>query len=362
MAVTEDYESLGPWAAAELAHTSHENAGIGADAGLPPEVRFLSGIVQLVRRRAITMGSDSDLAQPAVFLLHPVPQANLSSSPPRRIPMLDNGLERLTGRLWFMSAAVVSGHFLPLEEFADDDAVFRFVTDILLLGDVPTIVFDPRVAAPHVRLYPLGLNAPDECRLLSLASASISLGQILEKVDEVYRRYLITPTAQAHGITLWQDSSRWYPIKDAEEKIQGLLIVGILTAFPTCTPRHEQSSIPGRVDLEIEEHHPADRSIITRIAILELKVLRSFASSGKSISAKRTCDWVEEGVKQAAAYKADKGARGAALCCFDMRTTDSGESCFDHVRVLATAQDVVLKHWFLFASSKLYRAAFAKRR
>ncbi len=119
--------------------------------------------------------------------------------------------------------------------------------------------------------------------------------------------------------------------------------------------RHEQTAVPGRLDLEIEQSDPLDRGKITRHAVLELKVLRSFRSSGTTVSPTETLDWVESGVRQAASYRDERGALAAALCCFDMRNEHTGEKCFEHVQELANSLIVELRHWFVFGTSEQYR-------
>ena len=361
MVAAEDFGALGPWSGAELTRTALENAGVGADSDLSLDLRFLAGVVKLIRRRIAKMGETGDVVQPAIFLLEPVPRSYQPESSPKRVPMLDNGQERLTGRLWFVNAAVSSGHYVPSDSVVDDDELFRIVTDVLSLGDVPAIVFDPRVESSHVRFYSSGLNNLDDCRRLSVAVASISLNQILAVIDKVYSECLVTPDAQPPTAKLWEDSRRWYPIKDAEQTIQVSLKAGLVGAFPTCTTRHEQSSTPGRVDLEIEESDPIDRSVTIRLAILELKVLRSYGSTGEPVSERETFEWVESGLRQAAAYRDDKHAANAALCCFDMRKENTGDTCFDHVRDLAKEKRVELRRWFLFASSELFREFYYGR-
>ena len=76
------------------------------------------------------------------------------------------------------------------------------------------------------------------------------------------------------------------------------------------------------------------------------------------MSDKHTKDWVEEGVRQASAYRTNTSARWSALCCFDMRMDDAGDNaCFAHVEELADKLDVFLRRWFLYASSSAYRKA-----
>src|SRR5687767_3721207 len=102
-------------------------------------------------------------------------------------------------------------------------------------------------------------------------------------------------------------------------------------AFPTCTIRHEETGTSGRLDLEIEETDEASLGTVVRYAVLEPKVLRSFRSGGSTYSDQKNLDWIEDGVGQAASYRAERKALAAALCCFDMRKEMTGEKCFDHV-------------------------------
>lgn len=347
-------KSLGSWAGADFAATARANFGIGADAGLPPDVRFLAGVAKLIRRRIAESGAEADPSRPAVFLLEPNARPHKADAPPKRVPMLDNGLTSVTGRLWFVNPVVVSGKYIELEE-TDDDTLFAIVTDTLGLGQVPAIVFDPRTTIPTVRFYPDGLSDPENCKAVVISGADVSLQQIYEAIDTVYQHCLVTPEAQARAGKLWEDGRKWWPSHEAEDVIQLYLRAGLTTAFPTCTVRHEQTAVPGRLDLEIEQSDPLDRGKFTRHAVLELKILRSFRSSGTTVSDTETLNWIASGVRQAASYRDERGALAASLCCFDMRKEHTGEKCFGHVEELATKLVVGLKHWFVFGTSAQYR-------
>lgn len=352
--------SLGAWQGADLSGTASRNTGVGVDAGLPPKTRFLSGVAKLVRRRKATTGADSDPVRPAIFLLEPAAAMDKLGRVTKRVPMLDNGLTALGGRLWFVNAGVFSGHYVELED-VEDDALFNIVTGELKLDKVATIVFDPRTRIPSVRYYPNGLGEPDAVELLDVVGAEVTLTRIFEVIGQVYQTCLITPEAQARAGKLWKDEVKWWASESAEDLVQLHLRVGLITAFPTCTVRHEQTDVPGRLDLEIEESDALDRSQITRYAILELKILRSFGSTGKTYSAQSNLDWIESGVRQAASYRHQRNARAAALCCFDMRKEHTGEQCFHHVRDLAKDLSVELRLWFIFATSESFREFVTQR-
>ena len=347
---------LGPWSDADLGRTASDEVGVGADAGVPDAARFFAGVVKLIRRRLSTEGADTDPQQPAVFLLAPQASAQGPDVPSARVPMLNNGRTAVTGRLWFVNTVVVSGRCLDLGERSDDE-LFRYVVDDLQLGSIPAILFDPRTGTAEVRFYPDGLSEPDQCQSTTAASADVSLDRICEAVQRICEACLITPEAQTRAGKLWSDPDRCYAASSAEDVVQTNLKAGLVTAFPTCTIRHEQTDVPGRLDLEIEESDPVDESVVIRHAVLELKVLRSFGAGGGTYSENETREWIESGVRQAAAYRDAKGHRIAVLCCFDMRREDTGGQCFAHVHDLAVCLRVALRRWFIYATSEQYRAA-----
>ena len=91
-------ENLGPWQDADLEATTTIHAGLGADAGIPEDIRFRSNVVKLVRRRLALEPESADLELPAIFLLRPSPPDEIRPRQPKRVPMLDNGRHELNGK------------------------------------------------------------------------------------------------------------------------------------------------------------------------------------------------------------------------------------------------------------------------
>jgi hypothetical protein len=339
---------LGAWTGTNLRNTALQNVGLGSDADLPVALRFKAGVAKLLKRRIAVAAETQRLA---VFLLQPIARSHKSELAPKTVPMLDNGRTSVAGRLWFVNEAVVSGKYIELEDM-EDDVLFDTIINTLHLGTVPAIIFDPRTRVPSVRYYERGLVAMNDVEILQVSVSEITLSRILDVVQKIHNTCLITPEAQ--GVTkIWKNATKWWPESDAELRIQGQLRPGLVGAFPTCTVRQEQTSIPGRLDLEIEEKDVEDPSKCTRWAVLELKVLRSYGSTGDSVSAKETQEWIEKGVRQAASYRAEREARASALCCFDMRKAHA--ECFGHVQDLAANLKVELRVYLLFNTSEQYR-------
>ena len=349
-------DNLGPWKDADLEATTTIHAGLGADAGIPKDVRFRSNVVKLVRRRLALTPKSADLELPAIFLLRPSPPDEMPTERPKRVPMLDNGRHELNGKVWFVGAGPGSGHFVPFAN-DDDDLLFRFVTDDLNLGAVPAIVFDPRLNDPHLRHYPNGLNDVGEFEEITILSVQVTFAQVSEAVNRTYLEKMKTPDAQPQTAKLWKKASKWQPFQDAELRVQMYLEIALNSAFPTCTVRSEQSMPEGRIDIEIFENDANDRSIITQHGVLELKVLRSFGETGRKVSQKYTKEWIKSGVQQAAAYRDGKGAKWGALLCFDMRCQNIGDTeSFKHVTALAKKFGVCLRRWFMYGTSAQLRS------
>lgn len=357
-----DATSLGAWAGDEFASTAQANAGIGSDADLPPDVRFRRAIAKLVRLRLGKISAGNEQCQPAIFLLEPNARSHKDGVKPKREPMLSNGLVPVCGRLWYVSEVAASGKYVELDDSQDDDALFTLVTDVLRLGAVPAIVFDPRTNPPSLRFYSRGLGDPDTVETTAVSINDVTLDCIFEAVENIYRRCLITPQVHEPLGKLWENSQNWWPVAQAERVIQMHLRHGLSGALPTCVVRREQADISGRVDLEIEEQDILTPGTVIRHAILELKVLRSYHSTGTRESEQDVRNCVKSGVEQAASYCVSRGAKAAALCCFDMRMKPSGEQCFEQVRDLAKALAVALKVWFLFATSERYRKFLTPQR
>ncbi len=344
-------QRVGAWAGDDLSVVAAANVGLGADADLPDHVRFISGMIKLIARRRAHPTHAGDPNALAIFLLSSEGPKGLTSA--KRVPMLNNALTPLAGRLWAVSAAVVAGHFIDLPT-ATDDEIFALVAGKEETKNARAIVYDPRTTPASIRYYPNGLEDVEVVSSLEL-TANVTLDAVFSAIDLIYETALVTPDAQQKAGKLWSDSDKWWVSKNAEDTVQLYLSVGLTMAFPHCTVRHEQPDVTGRLDLEIEERDPSDGTTITRHAVLELKVLRSFGSTGITRSDNDTAEWIKTGVEQAASYRDQRGVRAAALCCFDMRKTLSAE-CFQHVAQMASSLKVELRRWYLFASAKEYRS------
>ena len=344
--------NLDPWAGADLDITARSHTGVGADQDLSPRLRFLRNVVKLLKRRRSV--KDAKRNSLAVFILSPHPPDLVTE---RRIPMLDNGLTEVIGRIWFVNEVVRTGHYI--RNIADDDTrMFDTICTQINLGACPAIIFDPRVNPSEIRFYPNGLADADTCSVHVISSTEISPATIKRVVSKIYQNSFITPAAEVTSASsVWQNSHHFWPSRTAEAVIHAHLKNGLNIHFCDCDIRHELPSRAGRLDLLIERQDPYDHLNITRLAVIELKVLRSFSYSGRETRANAIPRWIAKGVGQVAAYRNEWHARMGFLMCFDMRNVDTGEQCFSHVLSIARDQSVHLSRWFLYNSSDAYRKA-----
>jgi len=346
-------EPTDPWSDELLRQTANNYPGVGADAGQPDSVRFLRGVARLVKKRLKLEAAVA--GTPSVFLLCPAAPQTIDKELLTSYPMLDNGQTPVEGKLWIVGNPVVTAGRCMALGTLEDGELFELIVSSFEQGDVPAVIYDPRPAPAQIRYYPSGLRNEDDCEVFDIPTTErVALQDILEVVNHVCERQLVTPDGQSEMGKLWADPSHHLVASKAEQTIQMYLVSALNGAFPTCEIRFEQPDATGRLDIEVEESDYSGGFI--RHAILELKVLRSYGSNGGHYSADYVRNWVAKGVDQAYSYRVKLRAAQSALCCFDMRTSHSDTSAFEEIAEKASALDVVIRWWGLFASSEAYRS------
>jgi len=305
-----------------------------------------------LKHRAQSTAAANDPDDATIFLLQSRFSLKNKGISPTIKNMIDLGDDQLAGRIWCVSEAVVRGEFVAIDT-SSNDAFFSQVTDCLELGSVMAVVHLPRINRDQIRVYRNGLGDPDCVEVIELNSP-VNLETILRVIDKVHEERLVTPDAQDSHNKLWEKATKWWPIEDAELGVQSHLHSGLSAALIGCTIRPEQPSPVGRHDLLIEESCPTPGLVMIH-AILELKVIRSFGSTGRTCSDAENLKWMKSGVKQALTYQKKRSAKECALCCFDMRKDPTDDSDFNQVESLAAKHTVVFRRWILWNSSAAYR-------
>ncbi|WP_146247297.1 hypothetical protein [Micromonospora arborensis] len=270
--------------------------------------------------------------------------------------MIDNGRTPAEGRLWLVGPPVNVGRSWSIIDL-DENAVFDFVIDTAGLGSEPAVLYDPKLEPAELRYYPEGLLQAENCEVVAVEIRQVDLNAVLGVVDQVHKKILAAPGAPESLGGLWSNPDRFQPVERAELTVQAHLKTALSVPFPDCSVRTEQIDIPGRLDIEIVGPDLLNEHRIISYVVLELKILRSYRSGDRvtAVSPSEIVTWVGDGVDQAYSYRLARGSLESALCCFDMRKTFSGRTCFDHVADKAASLDVRLEVWHLFASTKAYR-------
>lgn len=326
----------------------------GLDSDLSDSERFARGVAQALR--AWIKSNPDEIGSHAVFLLRPEVPESLKAKEIAAFYGLDDGETDVTRGLWFVGAPVVRGFRLVVAD--SFDGMFPQVVDAGL-GDDIAVAFRNTQTGPILRYYPNGLADPETRVVMSLGEKPVELDKILEVVSVVHRSTLLTPSGHHGGAKLWSNPDGHFPVRHVEAEIQAYLRAGLSTGLPLCRINAEQNLVAGRLDLEIEELDPTSKTF-ARHAILELKVLRSFGSTGRKTSKPATERWVDEGVDQAHTYRIERNARSAALCCFDMRTNVGDKACLKKIETKAAALDVRVEAWPLYPKAKPFRADAAQ--
>ncbi len=346
------------WDARSLRETVDLFQGAGADSEITSEVRFLRASARLLNKRRSRSESSNDPERLAVILLTTPKKGDPFLQPFSLEPMLDQGVVPLNGRLWLTNEGANFGHYLD-HDLAGAD-IFSWVVDELGLGDTTAIVFDPNVDGGELRYYVDGLSDLAKVRSYPIAYIDpVTYDDARRVIDLVYSEALASPQHQVNHVSTWRKAASYWANDNAEGVIQSHIRVALKFAFLFCEVSKEGPIASGRFDLTITHLDQATRAT-NCYGVIELKVLKTFGSTGNVYSDSDNRTAVADGLLQAHSYRDDIPAAWAALCCFDMRREDDpSESCFDQIKDEASEKNVELGRWRLFASAKSFREARA---
>lgn len=344
----------GPWASDDLSETIKNSRYTGVDDTLPEATRFVANVAKVLKRH---LARHPDEVGTAIFLLAPEPPE--VGPDLERAPTLGTGIPEVFGRIWFVNAVAQGGHFVEAVT-EDHDAMFVRIETDLRLGGAPAVLAVYDDAAREIRFYPAGLEDMNAVETTSLQQ-QVDLDAVLAAVDRAYTDRLITPGRHLSALRIWKSAREGKPVPRVEQVLQAYLTMSLQGAFPFCSIDVEIDTVAGRLDIEVIESDPFDRSLFERQAILELKALKARDAGGNSVSDQQTSDWVREGILQAFAYRETKKAKAGALCCFDLRDAPTGDLCFrPHIKEAARL-DVALRVWYLYRSAVQFRHELASK-
>ncbi|HHA2590806.1 TPA: hypothetical protein ACOEA0_001619 [Stenotrophomonas maltophilia] len=345
----------GLWSDDSLLGTVSAYTGSGYNQDLPAFTQFCHEAAKIIHRRRALAGKPM-ADGPVIFVLEGIIPPSAEGGEVRHL--FNMGAQSIEGRLWTGASrlAVATGLDLPQGTAADR---FNYVTQTLGMGDSPAIYYDASESEHLMRAFPEGMGKPNVYDDLSLKSADLSLEHIRDMLKGAHARLLVSPTASNLARSLWENQQKTIPIMHAEKAVQDILHVALTArlGFGAIAVRQEGTSEMGRFDFHLEEQDPVDPSVWTHHAIIELKVLKSFTSSGKPVAARENLEAVTKGVKQAVGYRHAHKCRLAALSCYDMRKPPDPEAAIAHEVSNAATWNVGLWAWPLYPTADRARDA-----
>lgn len=352
-----DANPLGGANAEDIAKAVIDSVGEGVELDAPDFGIAMQAISRGIGSRLRNASYDQDPSSLAVFILTDRPRSIARSLGATKEPIINNGAVALNGNIWITGPNFQSAHRISIKSTSNGD-IFKEI-NTLGLGDNEAFVFDPNGSESELRHYPKGCDEMDIVSRFLIAKTDFSI----ETLDEVLTRFhegsvRVPDVILNKDLSPWKQSEKYIPRPRAEEFIQTLLRWYILACFHKpfdCV--FEMPGSQGRCDLMLVSKNIDGPNTWEYHAVLELKILRSKTSGGKSKPKTDTAQAVEKGVNQAIAYKTTTCANYGMLCSYDMREVSDGESCYDAVRDVATTNCIELRHYRLFGSSEDFRTS-----
>ncbi len=328
------------------------------DADIPAAARFSRAVADLLSKRQAA-GEQFPLA---VFLMSDSLAADVRERNTEHVPLLANGNDPIGARIWLAQAQVRNAYALatPLSDAAE---AFQMVSTGGL-SNRPAIVVDGRAATWHASLYPRGLAFPEMWLRMDLSDGPIAEADLKATIHRFWYQGLRTPdVARQSPIKIWKSAADGWPEQGPEGRLQGRLRDVLFGAYPRRKIRAEVKNEEGRADIFIVGHATAASGVPAQVTdwVLELKALCDKTTNGGNVDETTVRAAVTKGVAQATLYRDTQNGVQAAVCCFDMRSTDEDdEACFAHVKTAAEAREVRLWRWPLFrAADDARMASFA---
>lgn len=317
-------------------------------------VQFRVHVARLIKRRELNSTAEYDRA--AAFVLVSNEQFESFKQGRQLERLIHTGARRLTGRIHFVNASATSS---VVEELVGDDSAMFSRLLALNVDELPSLVYVPQKPRSSLSFYPKGTSTDTEVVEDPIDPPLVTADAVGAAIGQVHAEVLVSPDGTG-PLKIWENASQGRPVKLAEQSIQQLVRSGLAVGFAPYSIRQEQPSKVGRTDLEIVDERTGAPGHVIHHAVLELKVLRSRGETGVAVNDATTEAHIADGVDQAYAYGRNKNTLLQMLCCFDMRDTDIRDApTFAHVTTKAETLSVKLRRWYLYRSSKDYRAAMS---
>lgn len=348
---------VGAWSSEELLQTVKEElASVPIFDSLSQETeQFIAHAIDTFRN------TESNNIGTALFILDIDPPTTYLSHPLNVSHTLNTGRLKFDNLIAFVNSKFSRGRYFNSDLKLPDEMIETFAKDHKY-GCLPTILLDIHQQNSAIRVFPYGLNSDMELAF-RLEKEALDLDKIKTAIDKVHSSSLITPSANANAnIKLWNDAGKFFPEDNIEKLIQGRLYTFFSATFGCgFAVLAEVTDAGGRLDLLLLSKSK-ESGIQTNHAVIELKALRSFSTSGKTVYTKPThLLWIEKGMRQAYEYKNTHNPHHAILCCFDMCKTDNTDNYwFDDTAQFSKQNEIHQWRWKIYNSAENKRESTIK--
>lgn len=184
---------------------------------------------------------------------------------------------------------------------------------------------------------------------LNKVESTLNEGTLLGALDVFAAEQL---NSQEMRRQLWDDASKFIPKERAESIVQESVLIALRVMFTGYTTLAETNIPIGRTDLFMIGKNEKDPAR----GLLELKVLRSFSSTGSKINESVLKQHLMGGRIQARTYGSQLGACIRLLCSYDLRK-DKKEELLDGIGSECGTDGVTFKNYPVQNSSSNVRDA-----
>ncbi|MCP1909631.1 hypothetical protein J2R96_002111 [Bradyrhizobium elkanii] len=359
LVAADDPAPFGATSVDQLTAIAQQFYGVDPDLDAPAIEIALSALAKVIGLRAQNAGAVHDEKNVAIFLISDRPRELAKTIGAKHHPIMDDGSQPLTGRIWISPATFVSGFSLNID--GEDAAVAFEQVGALGLGSLAACVFNPKATEQEIRFYPKGLDDDALVIKFSVSNIALDFAALDQVLDTFHAQNFITPDATHDILDPWKVAAKYQPRTNTEAFFQAWLKTALTIVFwRTIVVRFEVPGTEGRCDLLLMSRQGDAWQCQ---AVLELKVLRSLTSTGKPVAQTVASQAIADGVLQVVSYKTQNAAKLGVLCCYDMRKPGhcNDDKCFDPVRALAIARNVHLRRYRVFNSSKELRSTKYKK-
>lgn len=313
-----------------------------ANAGATASERFIFQVSNLVTLRQ----QQGESGGVTVFLQSDALQSDAEGCGGTFNPVIATGNDPITDKVWLSNAALGAAWALDID-CSNKAAIFDDVKEAGF-GSLPALVIDWRGAVPVGRFYVRGLEHVDYVLEVVLSYAEITVEDMKACLDRFYATALATPqlTREGHSEAIWNDAGKGWPAHRPEERIQAKLIEHIRSRYTKHKVRAEHKNDAGITDLLIyaQAQDVAGTKVVVYEWALELKTLTDRTETGNNVGPAQIKERIDGGLAQAIHYRRQEHANKAALCCYDMRTSDEGDqACFAEIQEEALAEEIYRK-------------------